>query len=178
MTTTTDRTMKCPSCDETMRPISYEGVAVHTCDACGGEFIGPAEMAHIIAAREQRFTPELDEAMGEFTPIFGLVASETERLLDCPVCETPMTVINFGGDTGVHVDRCGACQGLWLDLEELEKVQILMERWQDAAPAQLGAIAADLEIARRRAVESARAQFGASRFSFVNALINRLLDAA
>jgi hypothetical protein len=53
-----------------------------------------------------------------------------------------------------------------------------MERWADEAPQQLQAIAGKLEVARREVAEQTNDAFTGSRFAFVNALINRLLDVA
>ena len=72
-------------------------------------------------------------------------------------------------------DHCG---GVWLDRNELEHIQILTERWADEAPQQLQQVAGQLEAARRDAAEQANDGFAGSRFAFINALINRLLDAA
>ena len=62
--------------------------------------------------------------------------------------------------------------------EELERIQAVMEEWQDAAPAKLQLIARELETTRRETAESCNRAFSGSRFAFVNAIINRLLDAA
>ena len=86
-----------------------------------------------------------------------------------------MVVTNYGGNSGVYVDRCPGCGSLWLDQQQLEKIQVLMEKWADEAPHELAKIAGKLEAARRRAAPKG---FEGSRFAFVNALINRLLDAA
>ena len=53
-----------------------------------------------------------------------------------------------------------------------------MERWADQAPQELAKIAGKLQAARRRAEEMSSKGFEGARFAFVNALINRLLDAA
>ncbi len=53
-----------------------------------------------------------------------------------------------------------------------------MERWADEAKPRIKALAGKLETARRDAADNATGSFSGSRFAFVNALINRLLDAA
>ena len=35
--------------------------------------------------------------------------------LKCPKCGGTTDAINYGGDTGILIDRCTACQGVWLD---------------------------------------------------------------
>ncbi|MHC4210268.1 MAG: TFIIB-type zinc ribbon-containing protein, partial [Planctomycetota bacterium] len=104
--------------------------------------------------------------------------AQPQRQLRCPACDGSMDVVNYGGDSGIFVDRCGGCGGLWLDHDELEKVQIVMEKWAVEAPAQLQSIAGELELARRKAADATSKGFCGSRFSFINAIVNRLLDAA
>ncbi|MHC4415163.1 MAG: zf-TFIIB domain-containing protein [Planctomycetota bacterium] len=169
--------MQCPQCSSALASLTYEGVPIHTCNACGGEFIGGQELAHIVHTRQEQFDPELKELLAERTPRFG-VPEEARRTLCCPACGEPMVVVSYGGDSGIFVDRCDSCDGLWLDHEELERIQVLQERWADEAPQQLRDIAGQLEMARQRAAQSTNAAFAGSRFAFVNALINRFLDAA
>lgn len=170
--------MHCPQCAATLEATVYEGVPIHTCNTCGGEFVGGEEFRRIVENRKQRFDPSMQDELAGCKPSFGEVASQPERSLLCPACGQPMKVANYAGDTGIFVDRCDVCSGLWLDHEELEKVQIVMERWADEARPQIAAIAGELEEARRKAAGSTTGTFSGSRFAFVNALINRLLDAA
>lgn len=170
--------MHCPQCAATLEATVYEGVPIHTCNTCGGEFVGGEEFRRIVENRKQRFDPAMQDELAGSKPSFGAVASQPDRSLPCPACGQPMKVANYAGDTGIFVDRCDVCSGLWLDHEELEKVQIVMERWADEARPQLQAIAGELEMARRKAAGSTTGTFSGSRFAFVNALINRLLDAA
>ena len=169
--------MKCPQCAQELKQVTYEAVAIHTCGSCGGEFIGTPELGHIVRARQERFSPELREMLAQRTPRSG-VAADAHPALCCPGCGEPMMAFSYGGDSGVFVDRCESCDGLWLDCEELQRIQILQERWADEAPDQLKRICVDLEKARREAAQATSSAFADSRFAFINALINRYLEAA
>jgi len=170
--------MDCPLCLRRMRETEYEGVLIHICDRCGGEFVGAQELAHIVRTRQMRF-PNVDpNALAQIKPQFGIPGSEKQRVLGCPQCGSQMTVVNYCGDSGVYVDRCDHCGGVWLDHEELENVQVLMEKWADEAPEQIRAVAGRLEVARQREAARTSKAFAGSRFAFVNALINCFLDAA
>lgn len=46
--------------------------------------------------------------------------------LQCPICQERMSHINFGGRSGVILDRCGS-HGVWLQGGELRR---LMEWWR------------------------------------------------
>ncbi len=170
--------MHCPQCAAGLQATVYEGVPIHTCNTCGGEFVGGEEFRRIVDNRNERFDAAIQEEMAACKPSFGTPSSQPDRSLPCPACGQPMTVANYAGDSGIFVDRCEVCSGLWLDHAELEKVQIVMERWADEAKPQIQALAGKLEMARRNAADNASGSFSGSRFAFVNALINRLLDAA
>ncbi len=170
--------MQCPRCTASLQSTVYEGVPMHTCDTCGGEFVGGEEFRRIVDTCTDAFDARVQEDLARCKPSFGAVSSQPDRSLSCPACGQPMTVANYAGDSGIFVDRCEVCSGLWLDHAELEKVQIVMERWADEAKPQIQALAGKLEMARRNAADNTAGSFSGSRFAFVNALINRLLDAA
>jgi Zn-finger nucleic acid-binding protein len=170
--------MHCPQCSSSLAPTVYEGVPIHTCEACGGEFIGGEELARIVQTRQVQLGEHLKIEMAAHRPHFGGADTEPHRELLCPACEGSMGLVNYGGDSGVFIDRCGVCGGVWLDHDELEKVQVVMERWADDAPAQLRAITGELERARLAAARSTSNSFSGSRFAFINAIVNRFLDAA
>ncbi len=169
--------MKCPQCAQELKQVTYETVAIHTCASCGGEFIGTPELGPIGRARQDRFSPQLRELLAQRTPRPG-VAADAHPALCCPGCGEPMVAFSYGGDSGVLVDRCESCDGLWLDCEELERIQVLQERWAEEATDQLKQISIDLEKARREVAQATSSAFAGSRFAFINALINRYLDAA
>jgi Zn-finger nucleic acid-binding protein len=156
--------------------LDYEGATIHSCDGCGGEFLEGAALAHVIQAREERFAPDEEDSL--WRPAFGVPECARRRRVECPGCGTAMDVGNYGGDSGVFIDRCPGCGGVWLDHAELERVQRLTELAADRADEQLRAIANDLDAARRASDARVRDAFRGSRFAFVDALINRLLDVA
>jgi Zn-finger nucleic acid-binding protein len=151
---------------------------MQACDGCGGEFIGGEELARIVRNKRESFSEPLHEALANRKPDFGHVGSQPQRNLECPACGHTMSLVNYAGDSGIFVDTCPMCSGLWLEHEELEKIQVIMERWADESQPQIQALAGQLEQARRRAAERAGRGFRGSRFAFVNAIINKLLDAA
>lgn len=170
--------MRCPNCSKTMSEIEYEGSLIHSCTGCGGEFIGAQALGHIVRTRDEQFDPLRAQQWGSLQPTFSLPDDYADRLMCCPCCDTAMQVGNYSGDSGVAIDRCTRCGGVWLDREELEKIQCLLERWQDEAPAALAACYQEIEQSQQRLIEQSRSAFRGSRFSFVNAIVNRLLDAA
>ena len=170
--------MQCPQCAGPLQATAYEGVPIHTCETCGGEFIGGEEFARIVGNRQEQFSDQQRVELAECKPSFGHIGTQPQRWLRCPACDQTMNVTNYAGDSGIFVDRCSVCSGLWLDHEELEKIQVVMEKWTDEASPQLRSIAGRLQAARLEAATRTSGSFSGSRFAFVNALINRILDAA
>ena len=181
--------MNCPSCSSVLRPIEYEGTELHTCDGCGGEFVSPEALAHVVNTRDAKAPgasakPSASKSRvkngtgARRAPVPGVAEQDPIRKLTCAACASPTTVFSYALDTGVRVDRCSVCGGVWLDKDELEHIQEILEEAEDNALARRAAAAAELERARRKSREVASGAFEGSRFSFVNAIVNRFLDAA
>ena len=166
--------MQCPKCNGSLRTIEYEGIRIETCDGCAGEWLDADELGHIVKAREVRFTPEERRAIAQATSITGVKLEKVDRDLKCPKCGATTDAINYGGDTGIIIDRCTGCGGLWLDGGELENVQRLVEGWEDGLEDDLAQYGPKLrEVAGKVDADD---DVTLSRFGFINAAINGILD--
>ena len=170
--------IRCPIDNSQLQPVEYEGALIQTCGQCGGELLSAEALGHIVQKREEVFGADWQSLVRDHEPLRGIPNHACQHALSCPVCDSPMETINYAGDTQVIVDRCEECHALWLDHHELEMAQAILENWQNRAPGRLRAIAGDIEKARAQAAERTSGAFAGSRFAFVNAVINRLLDAA
>ena len=126
--------MRCPHCNSTLKTIDYEGVTIETCNTCGGEWLDDKELGHIVRIREETFSDEERRALEGATKIPGIPMADVDREIVCPSCSARTVPLNYGGDTGVIIDRCPDCHGIWLDRGELEKIQMLVESWKDDLP--------------------------------------------
>ena len=59
---------------------------------------------------------------------------DTSPLMTCPKCVplSPMNRIKFLGDAGVYLDRCSECALLWLDKNELDKINQTIQKLNDS----------------------------------------------
>lgn len=48
--------------------------------------------------------------------------SKDEPMRLCPQCQAGMKKVNYAYDSNVFVDRCDACNALWLDKGEIEQL--------------------------------------------------------
>ena len=170
--------MNCPHCHAPLREIEYEGIAIETCDSCGGEWLDSDELGKIVQIRERKFNEQERRAVAESTTITGVQLESVDRDLVCPKCGATTDPINYGGDTGIIIDRCTGCHGIWLDEGELEKVQMLVEGWDDALPDDLKKYGPKLrdvaaEVDQRDDVAPSRLPLIGP---FINACINGILD--
>ncbi len=170
--------MHCPACDSTLSTITYEGIDVETCNECGGCWLDADELGSIVRLREQRFTAAQRSAIDTAGQLHGIPIDDIERNIVCPGCDASTGPINYGGDTGIIIDRCSKCRGIWLDVGELEHIQMLVEAWKDGLPEDLRTygpmldqVAEELEASNQVAVSTlplvAR---------FINAAVNGILD--
>jgi Zn-finger nucleic acid-binding protein len=166
--------MKCPNCQTPLKTNDYEGISIETCSQCNGEWLDSDELGKVVAIREARFNSDEKRAISESTTIKGVVLEDIDRDLKCPKCDGITDALNYGGDSGIIIDRCTVCHGLWLDDRELEKIQMLIEGWDDALPADLEKygpklrdVAAELEEADDVAV---------SRIPFIGKFINSAIN--
>lgn len=166
--------MKCPGCSATMQTITYEGIQIESCGSCGGEWLDAGELGHVVRARETLFSPEERRAVAAATAITPVDLMGEDRNLTCPKCGGLTDARNYGGDSGMVIDRCSECGGIWLDADELENTQRLIEGWEDGLPEDLKQFGP-----RLRQVEvdvKNRTHVNISRFRFINAVINGILD--
>ncbi len=127
--------MNCPRCASVLRGVNYEGTPIDTCDSCHGEWLDKAEILRINKAREVVFSEEDKlKVAGAQKGVVKVLAQE-QKALTCPRCgNTRMKTYNYAYDSGVIVDQCPQCDGLWLDEGELEAIQIIMEAWEARDP--------------------------------------------
>ena len=111
---------ECPRCVGKLRTQSAEGVEIEVCDNCGGIWLDANELKELSSKTEK--TPLSSENCA-FEP------TEGKGEMHCPKCsECPLDTFIYAFDSGIELDRCPQCQGIWLDKNELEQVSALMSK--------------------------------------------------
>jgi len=125
----------CPSCGGTLVPADYEGVTVSLCRDCGGRLVPADQVRRIAARREIAFSDEqkrlaaLLVAQGDALRRARLARGEAGvPLVRCPRCGTTMMRRHYSYEHAVEVDYCSLCDLYWFEKDELEVLQILLER--------------------------------------------------
>lgn len=124
----TRKEMPCPSCHTPLGAIEVvvdgKPVRIERCETCEGLFFNPGELELLLELQTHEIvwldTRQLAEEAASFSNDGAVVYRK------CPVCAERMSPHNFGGKSGVLLDRCGT-HGFWLDGGELRR---LAEWWR------------------------------------------------
>jgi Zn-finger nucleic acid-binding protein len=110
-------TMNCPEDRTALHAALVHGVVIHACPACHGRWFDAVELR---AARDRT-----DEDLQWLD--FHLFDTETHqrrgqpRGKACPSCSRPMASLAYER-SGVVVDKCDHCRGVWLHPGEFERI--------------------------------------------------------
>lgn len=116
----------CPVCRVPISRVPYEGVKVFNCGQCGGNWLTNLQVEHILATREVQMPAAVQEKMAALAE-----ESNSAKALLCISCSCTMKKEGFRFWPELQLDHCPKCHGVWFDRGELEKAQILWERYQD-----------------------------------------------
>ncbi len=126
---------KCPRCRIPLTDTFYEGVSVKICGRCSGKLVNQAAMERILDRREIGFSEDLARKADEFQERFFLNPIKTQKIsareqpnLYCPSCGYKMTPRPYNYQYFIPVDKCLSCYNVWFDADELEVLQILVEK--------------------------------------------------
>jgi Zn-finger nucleic acid-binding protein len=126
----------------------YEGSAIIECPVCGGVGATRPQVEAILARRDWGFTPEQErvadmieryqasllqpDGQGGRRPRLSLPwPTEASESSCCPFCETPMRRAPWSLAYPLPTDFCGPCDLHWFGHDEIEVLQILVERQID-----------------------------------------------
>jgi len=128
------RSIHCPQCTTLLKLFHYEGIEIDFCPNGHGVWLDKNELGVIINRREQIFSPEEIAAAETVERKVGGSIKATPH--PCPVCNSSMKRSNYAYSSGIFIDRCGGCSGIWLDSGELEQIQIFVEQSENPTLAQ------------------------------------------
>ncbi len=119
---------QCPRCRIDLVRFEYEDFQIENCPNCRGHLIKQRRLDGIKRSKKLT-TEELKvEAKREFK------ASSPEKIR-CPRCHVPMEKERADSPISIYLDRCAACNVLWLDGGELALVQLAYEAGQKSLDA-------------------------------------------
>lgn len=121
--------MKCPHCSVEFVSANLSEVPVHECPSCHGIWFERGELEQT-ADHAAPNLAWMDFELWKDQELFNV----TESALKCPADGQGMAAIHYG-DTGVTVDHCVKCGGVWLDAGEFENLILALKDEAAAMPA-------------------------------------------
>jgi membrane associated rhomboid family serine protease len=105
----TPRVRRCPTCGLALQPLTHAGVTVDVCLECRGIWLCAERLRDVIGA----------SASGIVSPLAARQARTTRR--QCPAGHGALQAASAG--SGVEVDSCPECLGVWFDGGEVARVR-------------------------------------------------------
>lgn len=124
---TTGSHWPCPECQVPLQVIEVDTnppMRIERCGTCFGMFFNPGELEAVLRQQTEAAVRFDSMMLDQISADFGHRHEVVYR--KCPMCSERMSHLNFGGRSGVILDRCGK-HGLWLDGGELRR---LAEWWR------------------------------------------------
>jgi Zn-finger nucleic acid-binding protein len=113
----------CPNCSEELLTFAFQAVELDTCPKCAGIWFDAGELKRLREASPEAWR-KLDEAV---QPGLGEVARERPGKRACPKCAGELTPYYYMYHSGIVLDECQQCGGVWVDNREL----VLMSEYLD-----------------------------------------------
>ena len=121
--------MKCPKDKNELIKEVYEDTAeIDKCSTCQGIWLDKCELEKIQETIKNDYSEELKNLPNLINGVFNVAKSKTEKEYDCPKCDKPLDKREYGYCSQVIIDLCPSCRGIWLDKEEIQKLEVFFER--------------------------------------------------
>lgn len=106
----------CPKCKVDLKPKVVGPVELDECEQCKGVWFDKDELRQAKDITDSDLN-WMDFEIWKHEGSFKAKPSE----INCPVCKIQTQRIDYG-TTGVEVDYCSSCRGVWLDENEFNKI--------------------------------------------------------
>lgn len=123
---------KCPVDDFTLKQETYEGVVIDVCPHCSGVWLdaGELEAVQSVQASDFRDVPT-GGAMDKVRAAESMARSAEEIPRGCVVCNAGLEQKEYAFASQVMIDQCPNGHGMWLDKNELARLEMFFEDQQD-----------------------------------------------
>ncbi len=111
----------CPACRKQLQTVRIRGIELEACtDGCGGIWFDAAELFRLDEPEEGEGDPVLDKLLA--LPRQGAAGPSGEKRL-CIKCGAKMKNHEHREGSGIFIDECYVCGGIWLDGGELKAIR-------------------------------------------------------
>ena len=115
--------LTCPNDNTNLTPISVEDVPVDQCPTCGGFWLQGGELEQLGAHHG-----------AHLEPITVGAVSVVDSVRKCPQDSSALRQHEFAEHSGITIDQCATCQGIWLDKGELASILNYLDKDRTKEP--------------------------------------------
>jgi len=134
--------LACPACEARLDQYVAFGMPLEACPRCHGLWLYADKLRELRDKVEDASLPSLRWMNEELDAIGKAHAVPGRRR--CPVCVDGKLLATTFGDTGILIDWCPTCKGVWLDYHELQEIlSHLREELEGLTPEELRAKAGE-----------------------------------
>ena len=170
--------MNCPRCQNSvLQSVEYDNQKVEVCPQCKGEWLFAGELQKIVEHHDEVFTPEEIASMNAVNKEIFTAEKDDKDELNCPACgDVQMEHFNYGDTSGIILHKCSECGGIWMDKDELQKVEEVVDGWKadlNQDEAKYGPALQKIEVEEQKELDK---DVSISRFGFVNSVLRRFCE--
>jgi Zn-finger nucleic acid-binding protein len=114
----------CPRCRKPLEEHQLDLLRMQICHECQGLSIGHRDLVEVIESSWRKVSPEAAESLS----FHGSSRDEGVGAFPCPSCSKPMERYGYMGLRAVEIDRCDACEQVWLDADELQNMVLALAK--------------------------------------------------
>lgn len=169
--------MKCPRCGSILTSVVYDDETVEVCPSCKGEWLQAGELQKLVEHHHEIFTAEEFASVDAVSKEIFTAEKDDHDELNRPCCENvQMEHFNYGDTSGIILHKCPDCGGIWMDKDQLQKVEEVVDGWkrdlnEDAA--KYGPVLQKVEAEEQKDLDKS---VSISRFGFVNSVLRRFCE--
>ena len=108
----------CPRCRQALEVVQVDTINARVCRACTGMLVAQPALIQIVES-SWRAVPE---KVANETPLYAPDGWQNEPEFRCSDCNQPMEKYGYMGIAAIQIDRCDACNLVWLDANELQNM--------------------------------------------------------
>lgn len=113
-----ERALLCPACEVPLTTTRFFGdTRIDICQGCCGAWLDQGELSTVIRRSPEELQPLLEMLDKHVVNVQGRLEPGHDYL--CPVCSEPMEERLYGYNSGIRIDVCNSCAGVWLGTGEL-----------------------------------------------------------
>ena len=112
----------CPRCAKPLEDQQMDEMTFRCCRDCKGMLLRHPDLVTILEKSWHAVSPEAAETM----TFHAKEGWQSESAYSCPDCHQPMEKYGYMGLAAIQMDRCDACELVWLDADELQNMLLAL----------------------------------------------------